>query len=71
MISKVGFPGGLNNKEFSCNAGDPGSIPRSEDSFWSRRQPLQQALAQKSPRTEEPGGLQPIGSQRIDRTEVT
>ena len=22
-----GFPGGLDGKEFACNAGDPGSIP--------------------------------------------
>ena len=47
------------------NAGDPGLIPRSED-------PLEKGLATKSstlvyriPWTEEPGGLQPVGSQRI------
>ena len=25
----VGFPGGSDGKESACNAGDPGSIPRS------------------------------------------
>ena len=25
----MGFPGGSDGKEYACNAGDPGSIPRS------------------------------------------
>ena len=29
MQSETGFPGGLDGKESACNAGDPGSIPRS------------------------------------------
>ena len=27
MVSYVGFPGGSDDKESTCNAGDPGSIP--------------------------------------------
>ena len=42
-MQKVGFPGGSDDKESSCNAGDPGLIP------W----------------TEEPGGLQSMGLQRV------
>ena len=29
---KTGFPAGSDGKESACNAGDPGSIPRSERS---------------------------------------
>ena len=28
MLLRKGFPGGSEGKETSCNAGDPGSIPR-------------------------------------------
>ena len=61
----MSFPGGSVVKNPPVNAGDPGLIPRSED-------PLEKGLATKSstlvyriPWTEEPGGLQPVGSQRI------
>ena len=54
-------PGGLD--KFACNAGDTGSI------LGSGRSPAEgisfsNILAWKIPRTEEPGGLQSIGSQR-------
>ena len=59
------FPGGSVDKESACNAGDPGSIPR----WWN---PLEKEMATHSsifawkiPWTEEPGGLQSIGSQRV------
>ena len=29
MLIYQGFPGGSDSKESACNAGDPGSIPRS------------------------------------------
>ena len=32
----MGFPGSSAGKEFTCNAGDPGSIPGSERSPWRR-----------------------------------
>ena len=52
-------------KESACNAGDLGSIPGSED-------PLEKEMAWRIPWTEEPGGLQSMGSRReSDTTEVT
>ena len=59
----MGFPSGSDVKESACNAGDPGSIP--ED-------PLEKDMVSHSsipayiiPWTEEPGGLQSMGSQRV------
>ena len=62
------FPGGSDGKESACNAGgarDAGSVP----GLW--RPPREgnathpSILAWKTPRTEEPGGLQSMGSQRV------
>ena len=49
----MGFPGGSDGKESTCNAGDLGSIPGLE--------PTPVFLPEKSPWTEEPGGLQSMG----------
>ena len=54
----LGFPGGSDDKESACNAGDLGSIPG-----------LGRFLPGESPWTEEPGGLQFMGSQRSDMTD--
>ena len=63
----MGFPGGSDSKESSCNAGDLGSIPGGED-------PLEKGMAThstilvlpgESAWTEEPGGLQSVGPQRV------
>ena len=51
------FPVGLEGKASVCNAGDPGSIPGSERSPWSRKQ-QPSILSWEIPRTEMPGGLQ-------------
>ena len=61
MLPK-GFPGGSDGKESACNAGDQGSISRLED-------PLEKGMATHSriPWTEEPGGLQSMGSQSWTR----
>ena len=59
-----GFPGGSDAKESACSAGDQGSI-------LGRVDPLEKGMATHSsiawriPWTEEPGGLQPMGSQRV------
>ena len=52
-------------KQSVCSAGDPGSIPGQED-------PLEEGMATHSsisawriPWTEEPGGLQSVGSHRV------
>ena len=61
----LGFPGGSDGKASASNAGDPGLILRWED-------PLEKEMAThfiihawKIPWTEEPGGLQSMGSQRV------
>ena len=59
----LGFPGGSDSKESSCNAGDLGSIPglglEKEIATHSS------ILAWINPWTEEPGGLQTMGLQRL------
>jgi len=62
----IGFPGGLDSKESTCNAGDPGSIPESGRSpVEGNGYPLQYILSWRIPGTEEPGGLQSMGLQRV------
>jgi len=50
----MGFPGGSDGKESACNAGDLDSVPG-----WEH--PLKKEMAW----TEELGGLQSVGSQRV------
>ena len=60
------FPGGSAGKEPVCNAGDLGSVPQSGRSpGGGRGNPLQYSCLGESPRTEKPGGLQSMGSQRV------
>ena len=60
------FPGGSDGKESVCNEGDLGSIPGSVRSPGEGNgNPLQYSCLGKVPWTEEPGGLQPKGSQRV------
>ena len=56
---KLGFPGGSNGKESACNVGDPGLIPGSGRSPGEGNGLI--------PWTEEPGGLQSMGLQRVRR----
>ena len=52
-------------KESACNAGDSGSISGLGRSPGERNgNPLQYSVL-RIPWTEEPGGLQPMGSQRV------
>ena len=68
LISGPDFPGDAEGKESTCSAGDLGSI-----SGWGRSpggghgNPLQYFLLGESPRTEEPGGLQCMGSPQVRR----
>ena len=64
LYCKVGFPGGSDSKESSCNAGDLGSIPGGED-------PLEKGMAThstilvlpgESAWTEEPVGAAVLGA---------
>ena len=65
ICSYVGFPGGSDGKESACNAGDLGSVPGLRR-FPGEGYPLQVPMERgESPWTEEPGGLQSIGSKRV------
>ena len=61
----MGFPDTSIGKEFTCNAGDTGSIPRSEDPLEEGMATHSSILAWRILWTEEPGGLQSMGSQRV------
>ena len=59
----LGFPGGSNDKESTCDSGDSGLIPGSGRSTGEGNVPS--ILAWRIPWTEEPGGLQSMGSQAV------
>ena len=63
------FPGGSVGEESACNAGDPGLIPGGEDPLEKEVATHSGILAWEIPWTEEPGGLQSMGSQELDMTE--
>ena len=66
MISQSqGFPGGSAGKESACNAGDLGSTLDWEDPMEKGMATYSSILAWKVPQTEDLGGLQPMGSQRV------
>ena len=67
----LGFSGGSDGKESACNAGDLSSIPESgKIPGEGNRNPLQYSCLE-NPWTEEPGGLQSMGLQRVDHALVT
>ena len=63
-----GFPGGSIGKESTRNAGDLGSIPEvARSPGGGHGNPTHfRFLAWRIPWAEEPGGLQSMGSQRVD-----
>ena len=67
----MGFPGGSVAKHLPANAGDRGSIPGSEESLEKEMATLSSILAWRIPWTEEPGGLQSMGSQRVENDSAT
>ena len=64
------FPAGSDGKESACNAGDPGSIPRSGKSPGGMAT-HSSILAWRIPWTEKPGRLQPTRLQRIGQDRVS
>ena len=60
----MGFPGGSDGKEPSCNAGDLGSIPGSGRCPGDGNGNPLQFSCWSIPWTEEPGEPQSMGSQR-------
>ena len=61
----MGFPGGSDGKESVCSAGDMGSIPGSGNSLEKEMATHSCILAWEIPWTEESGGLQSMGSPKI------
>ena len=62
---KLGFLGGSDGKEYACSAGDLGLIPGSGRSLGEGNGNHSSILAWRIPWTEEPGGPQSMGSQRV------
>ena len=60
---------GSDSKESACNAGDWSSIPGLGRSPGEGNGNHFSILARRIPWTEEPGGLQSMGSKRVDVTE--
>ena len=66
-----GFPGGSEGEESTCNAGDPGSILGLERfPGGGHGNPLQYSCW-RTPWTEQPGGLQSMGWQRVGHSWAT
>ena len=66
MVGRIiGFPCGSDGKESACNAGDLGLIPGSGRSPGEGNGSHSSILAWKIPWTEEPGGLQSMGLQKV------
>ena len=63
--SSQGLPGGSDGKEAACSAGDLDSISGSGRSLEKGMVTHSVILAWRIPRTEEPGGLQARGPQRV------
>ena len=59
------LPGGLDGKESTCNAGNPSLIPGLGRSLEKGMATHSSILAWRIPWTEEPDGLQSMGSQRV------
>ena len=62
-----GFPGGSDSKESACNTADLRLMPGWEDPLEEEMAAHSSILAWETPWTEEPGGLQSKGSQRVRR----
>ena len=61
----MGFPGDSDGKESTCNAGDSGLIPGSEDPLEKGMATHSSILAWRIPWTAEPGGLQSLRLLRV------
>ena len=65
----MGFLGGSDGKESTCNVGDLGSIPGLGRSPGEGNGNHSSILAWRIPWTKEPGGLQSMGHKELDTTE--
>ena len=64
-VTSTTFPGGSDGKESACKAGDLGRFLGQEDLLEKGMASQSTMLALRIPWTEEPGGLQSMGSQRV------
>ena len=65
----LGFPGSSDGKQSACNVGDLGSTHGVGKIPWRKAwQPTPVFLPGESPWTEEPGGLQSMGTQKESDT---
>ena len=65
LILYLGFPGGSDSTESACSAGDMVWSMDREDPLEKEMATYSSILAWRIPWTEEPGGLQSMGSQRV------
>ena len=71
LKNKLGFSGGSDREESTCNTGDAGSVPGLGRSLGEgNRNPLQYSCPE-NPWTEESGRLQSIESQRVGHDFMT
>ena len=70
-MEKGGFPGGSAGKKSVCNVGELGLDLDWEDPLEKGMITHSSILAWEIPWTEEPGGLQFMGSQRVRHDRVT
>ena len=63
--SHLCLPSSSDSKASTCNAGDPGRSPRGEDPLEQELAAHSSVLAWRISWTEEPGGLQSMGLQRV------
>ena len=72
LVCSLDFPGGSDGKKSTCDAGDLGSVPGLGRSPWRRaRQPTLAFLPGESPWTEDLGGIQSTGSQRVTAEQIS
>ena len=57
VVGKVGLPWWLRGKQSACNEGNQHLIPGQEDHLEEGMATHSNTLAERIPRTEEPGGL--------------
>ena len=66
-LLSLGLPRWLSGKEFTCKAGDAGSTLGWEEPLEKETATCSSILAWEILWTEEPGGLQSMGSQRVTK----
>ena len=65
IVLSLCFPGSSDGKESICNAGDSGSVAGSGRSLEKEMATLSNILGWEISWTEEPGGVQSMGSHRV------